>query len=99
MPGMAKREPGPERAEVNRQSGRQGETAREVPAEMLGRELGLEPPDLLDLGILRAHELFWERVNFSPVKSRAQWSRRQLYRTGMTRRQRAEGLGSREGSQ
>lgn len=50
MPGMAKSEPGPERAEVNRQSGRQGETAREVPAEMLGRELGLSLLDLLDLG-------------------------------------------------
>ena len=47
MPWMAKREPGPERAEVNKQSGRQGEAARKVPAEMLGRELGLSLLDLL----------------------------------------------------
>ena len=45
-PMMAKHEPGPERGEVRRQLGRQGEATRKIPAEMLGRELGLS---LLDL--------------------------------------------------
>ena len=44
---MAKHEPGPERAEVSRRLGRQGEAARKVPAEMLGREPGLSLLDLL----------------------------------------------------
>ena len=44
---MAKCEPGPERADVSRQLGRQGEAARKVPVEMLGREPGLSLLNLL----------------------------------------------------